>query len=79
MLVCKQDSIELRDIFADGGQPPGELAPTDSGINEHARAIGCQENRITETAACENADLKDGRLPAAARVYPAQNGRFNWL
>jgi hypothetical protein len=60
MLVGQQDSIELRNVFPNRRQAPRELAPTDSDVNEHAGTLGRQKNRIAETAACENADLKDG-------------------
>jgi hypothetical protein len=79
MLMREQNSIEVRNIFANVRQSPSELTPADSGVDEYACSLGCQENRIADAAACENADLKNGRLPAAAKRVPKADSRCNCL
>src|ERR1035437_337457 len=62
MLMGDEDGVQLFQLFADGGQPLGELPHAQPVVHEEARFFGGQRGGIPGTAAGQHAELDDTRL-----------------
>jgi hypothetical protein len=71
MLVGDENGVQILDLFADLGKPPGQFANTEPRIDQNARLRSGKKRRVTGTAAreCAKSDQKTKLL----RPVLAQN------
>jgi hypothetical protein len=77
MLVGDKNSVQILDLFADFGEPPGQFANAEPRIDQNARLRSGKERRVTGTAAreCAKSDQETKLLRSVLAQRAAETQR----